>query len=164
MLGPTWNITGSVFYTNRRIEPDRSRDARAVGATLGFNTRLAHNLKVGADYTLLREHADDDVYSRLMNGPSVYIQWKPRADLQFIANYRYLHSTYDQAMTYFPEPREDKQSTAGLTALWDISRFTGLNMAVRAQYIYVDTPSNVGTRSEERSVGKEGVSTSISRG
>src|SRR3546814_4195884 len=88
MLGATGNITGSVFYTNRRSEPDRSRDARAVGATLGFNTLLAHNLKVGADYTLLREHADDDVYSRRMNGPSVYIQWKPSADLQFLANYR----------------------------------------------------------------------------
>src|SRR3546814_18297906 len=36
MLGPTWNITGSVFYTDLRIEPDRSRHARAVGATLGF--------------------------------------------------------------------------------------------------------------------------------
>src|SRR3546814_3276457 len=96
MLGPTWNITGSVFYTNRRIEPDRSRDARAVGATLGFNTLLAHNLKVGADYTLLREHADDDVYSRRMNSPSVYIQWKPRAALQFLPHYPYLHSTSDQ--------------------------------------------------------------------
>src|SRR3546814_1580553 len=76
---------------------------------------------------MLREHADDDVYSRRMNGPSVYIKWKPRADLQLIANYRYMHSTYDQVMTYFPEHREDKQSTADLTALSDIRRFTGLN-------------------------------------
>src|SRR3546814_20693583 len=103
MLGPTWNITGSVFYTNRRIEPDRSRDARAVGATLGFNTLLAHNLKVGADYTLLREHADDAVYSRRLNGPSVYLQWKPRADLPLLATYRYLPTTHNQATPHFPK-------------------------------------------------------------
>src|SRR3546814_3105013 len=74
-----------------------------------------------------------------------------------IANYRYLHSTYDKAMTYFPDPREDKQSTVGLTALWDISRFTGHDMAVRVQYIYVNNPSNVGTTDYDRQLVMTGL-------
>src|SRR3546814_14259008 len=48
MLGPTWNTTGSVLHTNRRIDPDRRRDAWAVGATPGFNTLLAPRQTGGA--------------------------------------------------------------------------------------------------------------------
>src|SRR3546814_18417045 len=98
-----------------------------------------------------------------MNGPSIYTVWKPRADLQLIANYRYLHSTYDKAMTYFPDPREDKQSTVGLTALWDISRFTGHDMAVRVQYIYVNNHSNVGTTDYDRQLVMTGLPIGFSK-
>src|SRR3546814_16902584 len=51
MLGSNWNITGSVFYTDRRIEQDRSRDARAVGATFGATGYLTPNLKGGTAST-----------------------------------------------------------------------------------------------------------------
>jgi hypothetical protein len=96
-----------------------------------------------------------------LNGPSVYAVWKPRADLTFIANYRYQHSSYDKAMVYFPDARKDDQSVAGLTALWDISRFTGHDMAVRMQYVYVDNPSNIGTYDYDRQMFITGLQVSF---
>src|SRR3546814_14909047 len=115
MLGPTWNITGSVFYTNRRIEPDRSRDARAVGATLGFNTLLAHNLKVGADYTLLREHADDDEYSRRLHGHPDSLHCNPRPHLQPPPTPLPLHTPYHQPPTHLPTTPPHNHSPATTT-------------------------------------------------
>lgn len=156
-LSPTWNITGSLGYLDRRIQQDRNRDAQGVNASLGFNTLLAPNLKVGADYMLMREHARQDMFSRRMTGPSVYAIWQPRVDVQLIANYRYQRVDYDQKMPFFADAREDRQQMVGLTALWDISRYTGRNMAVRAQYMYIDNPSNVGTNDYDRQLVMMGV-------
>lgn len=156
-LSRTWNVTGTLGYLDRRIQQDRHRDAQGVNASLGVNTLLAPNLKIGVDYMLMREHARQDIFSRRMTGPSVYAIWQPSTDVQLIANYRYQRVHYDQKMPFFANAREDRQQMAGLTALWDISRYTGYNMAVRAQYMYIDNPSNIGTSDYDRQLVMMGV-------
>ena len=151
-LGARWNLTAALEYMDRNVRQDDGRDAHSVSGSLGFDVLLMPNLKIGADYTLMRERARDTTNSRRVNGPAVYAVWQPRFDLQLIANYSYRTSTYDRRMVFFPDAREDWRHTASLTALWDISRYTGQDMSVRAQYLYVDNPSNVGLYDYDRAL------------
>ena len=66
--------------------------------------------------------------------------------------------TYDEGTIFFPA-REDTQKTASLTSLWDISRWAGRNMVLRAQYTKIDNPSNIGYSDYTRNIFSVGVQT-----
>ncbi|QAA94724.1 surface lipoprotein assembly modifier [Pollutimonas thiosulfatoxidans] len=153
------NLTFSTGYFDRRVQVDRRRDAHGLHAGLGVNTQLIPDWNLGAEYVLQREHANEDVFSRRTNGPSVYAVWKARHDLEFIANYRYTNVTYDKAMAFFPDVRDDRQQTVGLTALWDVSRWAGRNLVVRAQYMHARNRSNVAFNDNQRDIFMMGVQT-----
>lgn len=156
---PKVNLTLSGGYFDRRAQADRRRDAKGVHASLGANTQLIPNWNLGVEYVLQREHATDDVFSRRTNGPSVYAVWKARHNLEFIANYRYTNVTYDRPMAFFPDARDDRQQTFGLTALWDVSQWAGRNLAIRTQYMHARNRSNVAFNDNQREIFMMGVQT-----
>ncbi|MFW7344067.1 tetratricopeptide repeat protein [Pollutimonas sp. H1-120] len=156
---PKVNLTFSGGYFDRKVKVDRRRDAHGVHAGLGVNTQLIPNWNFGAEYVLQREQASEDVFSRRMNGPSVYAVWQPRHNLEFIANYRYTNVTYDRGMAFFPDARDDRQHTVGLTALWDVSQWVGRNLVIRTQYMHARNRSNVAFNDNQREIFMMGVQT-----
>lgn len=156
---PRVNLTFSSGYFNRRAQTDRRRDANGVHAGFGVNTQLIQNWNLGAEYVLQREHANEDVFSRRMKGPSVYAVWKARHNLEFIANYRYANVTYDRRMAFFPDARDDRQQSVALTALWDVSQWAGRNLAIRTQYMHARNRSNVAFNDNQRDIFMMGVQT-----
>jgi tetratricopeptide (TPR) repeat protein len=142
-LTPTLVATGSAGYFDQRIPVDSTRDAKGHHASLGMYKQFTDSLQIGGEYFWQRENASADIYSRRLYGPSVFATYKATQNLTLIGNYRYASIDYDQAMAIFPEARKDRQQVLTLTGLWDISRWAGRNLAVRAQYLYTDNPSNI---------------------
>lgn len=156
---PHVNLTVSGGYFDRRVQADRQRDARGVHAAFGANTQLIPHWNIGGEYIIQREHADQDIFSRRLAGPSVYASWKARHNLELIANYRHTAASYDRRMALFPDVRKDRQATIALTALWDVSQWAGRNLVVRTQYMHARNRSNVAYNDHKREVFMMGMQT-----
>lgn len=143
-VSDTVSLTFTGGYAKRTIHTDSNRDADAWQGGMGAIAQLTPNLQAGGEYLWQREQARDAIYSRRLSGPSAYLQYRARPDVLLGANVSYTDVHYDQAMFLFPQPRSDRQVISSLSALWDVSRFVGRNMAMRAQYTHIDNPSNIG--------------------
>lgn len=157
-LSQTLSLTGSLGYIDRTVHLDSYRNADGVLGSIGLVTQLQPNLQIGGDYNWQREHADDDVYSRRLQGPSVFAAYRINPQWTVVGNYSYSNVKYDEGSVFFPA-REDTQKTASLTGLWDISQWAGRNMVVRAQYTQIDNPSNIGYSNYTRNIFSTGVQT-----
>lgn len=157
-LSPTWSLTGSLGYINRTVHLDNYRNADGVLGSVGVVAQVQPNLQAGADYNVQREHADAAVYSRRLDGPSVFAAYRINPQWTVVGNYSYSKVKYDEGSIFFPA-REDTQKTASLTSLWDISAWAGRNMVVRAQYTRIDNPSNIGYSNYTRNIFSVGVQT-----
>ncbi len=157
MLNPQWSLSSAVEYLDKSIRQDNARDAKSVNASLGGHVLLRPDLKTGAEFNLSRESARADIYSNQGRGLSAYALWQVNPDWQLIANYRHQRNAYDQPMAFFADSREDRQHSVALTSLWDISRYTGYDMVLRMQYLYVDNPSNVGFYDYHRELATVGL-------
>jgi tetratricopeptide (TPR) repeat protein len=158
-LTPTLAATASAGFFEQRIPVDSTRDAIGRHGSLGLIKQFTDNLQIGGEYFWQRESANADIYSRRLSGPSVFATYKAAPDLTLIGNYRYADINYDQAMAVFPEARKDHQQLLTLTALWDISRWAGRNLALRAQYLYTDNPSNIAYNQYSRNIVIVGLQT-----
>lgn len=157
-LNPTWSLTGSLGYINRTVHLDHNRNADGVLGSVGVVAQVQPNLQLGADYNVQREHADVAVYSRRLDGPSVFAAYRIKPQWTVVGNYSYSKVKYDEGSFFFPA-REDTQKTASLTSLWDISTWAGRSMVVRAQYTQIDNPSNIGYSNYSRKLFSVGVQT-----
>lgn len=157
VLNAQWSLSGALEYLDKSVSQDKQRDAQNTSVSLGASVLLRPNLKVGADVSVSRERAHADMYAYKGKGLSAYALWQLSPDWQLIANYRHQRSTYDAPMAFFADARKDRQNSVALTALWDISRYTGYDMALRMQYLYVDNPSNVGLYDYSRNLATVGL-------
>lgn len=160
-LSQTLSLTGSLGYIDRTVHLDSYRNAAGVLGSIGLVSQLQPNLQIGGDYNWQREHADDDVYSRRLQGPGVFAAYRINPQWTLVGNYSYSNVKYDEGTSgifVFPA-REDTQKTASLTGLWDISQWAGRNMVVRAQYMRIDNPSNIGYSNYTRNIFSMGVQT-----
>lgn len=151
------SLTATGGYARRTVHTDANRNADAWQGGLGALAQLTPQWQVGGEYLWQREQADAAVYSRRLSGPSAYLQYRINPDLLLGANLSYTDVRYDQAMALFAEPRIDRQKVVSLSALWDVSRYVGRNMVVRAQYTNIDNPSNIAYSDFRRNMFNLGV-------
>ena len=157
-LNQTLALTGSAGYIRHTVHLDSNRNADGVIGSLGLVAQLQPALQVGAEYDMLRDRADANAYSRRAHGPSAFAAYRVNPQWNLVGNYSYSRVTYDEGTIFFPA-REDTQKTASLTSLWDISRWAGRNMVLRAQYTKIDNPSNIGYSDYTRNIFSVGVQT-----
>lgn len=153
----TVSLTATGGYAKRTVHTDANRNADAWQGGFGALAQLTPQLQVGGEYLWQREQASAAVYSRRLSGPSAYLQYRIAPDLLLGANLSYTDVHYDQTMALFAEPRTDRQTVVSLSALWDISRYVGRNMVVRAQYTNIDNPSNIAYSDFRRNMFSLGV-------
>ncbi len=158
-LSPTLTATGSVGYFDRTVQPDGNRDAKGWHGSVGLVSQLSKTVQVGGEYEVIREDASLDVHSRRLHGPSVFAAVKVIPELTLIANYRYAAVEHDERMALFSGVRKDRQKIAVLTGLWDVSRWAGRDLAVRAQYMHIENPSNIAFNDYKRNLFIVGVQT-----
>ncbi|ASU41004.1 hypothetical protein hmeg3_23680 [Herbaspirillum sp. meg3] len=156
-ISDTVSLTATAGYAKRTVHTDSTRNADAWQGGVGAIAQLTPDLQVGGEYLLQREQAQAAVYSRRLSGPSAYLQYRIRPDLLLGANFSYTDVHYDQTMPLFTQPRTDRQVVSSLSALWDISRYAGRNMVVRAQYTHIDNPSNIAYGYFRRNMASLGV-------
>lgn len=156
-LSDTVSLTAIGGYAKRVVHTDSSRDADTWQGGMGAIAQLTLNLQVGGEYLWQREQARAAVYSRRLSGPSAYLQYRVHPDVLLGANLSYTDVRYDQAMALFDQPRIDRQVIGSLSALWDVSRYAGRNMVIRAQYTHIDNPSNIGYGYFRRNMANLGV-------
>lgn len=159
MLSPTLQGTTSLAYQQRSIKPDHDRDSDVWSGSFGLIKQLSRAWQLGGEYELLHENADEDIYSRQSHGPNLYASYAATPLVTVIGNYRYASSDYKERMALFAAPREDKQQTAAVTLLWDISSQTGRSTVVRAQYTHMDNQSNIAYNEHKRNIVSVGVQT-----
>lgn len=156
-INRTVMLTGSLGYFDRTMPVAHDRDAQVVFGSVGANWQALSALQVGGEYLWQRERAEVNVYSRRSDGPSLFAAYRFTPAVTVIGNYAYSKSNYDERMALFAAAREDTQKTASLTALWDISRWAGRNMVVRAQYTTIDNPSNIAYNRFKRDIVGVGI-------
>lgn len=159
VLSPMWTATASAGYFKRSVHPDMNRDANGRHGSLGLIAQVSNNFQVGGEYELRRENARQDVYSRRLQGPSLFAAYRVSPVFTLVGNYSYFEIEHEAPMALFPNAREDRQKTAALTALWDVSAWAGRNMIVRAQYMNVRNPSNIAYSDYKRNLFTVGVQT-----
>jgi hypothetical protein len=157
-LSQILSLTGSLGYIDRTVHLDPYRNADGVLSGVGLVAQILPDLQLGVDYNWQREHADEAVYSRRLQGPSVFAAYRIDPQWTVVGNYSYLDVKYDEGSAFFPA-REDTQKNASLTSLWDISRWARRNMVLRAQYTQIDNPSNIGYSNYTRNILSIGVQT-----
>jgi tetratricopeptide (TPR) repeat protein len=158
-LTPMWTATASAGYFKRSVHPDMNRDANGRHGSLGLIAQMSNSLQIGGEYEVRREEAKQDVYSRRLHGPSLFAVYRTSPVFTLIGNYSYSKVEHDARMALFPNAREDRQKTAALTALWDVSTWAGRNMIVRAQYMNVANASNIAYSDFKRNLLTVGVQT-----
>jgi tetratricopeptide (TPR) repeat protein len=158
-ITPEVALTGSLGYFDRSVPVDRDRDAQAWFGSIGLTWQASKNVQLGGEYLWQREDAKLDIYSRRANGPSVFVSWQASPTVSLIGNYSYSTASYDERMALFPDRRHDRQEIASATLLWDVSRWAGRNMVFRAQYSYIENPSNIAYNTFRRNITSVGVQT-----
>jgi hypothetical protein len=158
-LSPIWKATATAGYFKRTVHPDMNRDASGRHGSLGLIAQVSKDFQVGGEYELRREKAKQEVYSRRLHGPSLFAAYRVSPVFTLIGNYSYSRIEHDARMALFPSPREDRQKTAALTALWDVSAWAGRDLIVRAQYMNVANPSNIAYSDFKRNLVTVGVQT-----
>jgi tetratricopeptide (TPR) repeat protein len=156
-LNKDLSLTASLGWFDRSMPVAHERDAQSWFGSAGASWQAATDLQVGGEYIVQRESAAADVYSKDSYGPSLFASYRFTPEVSAFVNYAYLKSQYDEKMDLFPEAREDTQKVMTLTGLWDISKWAGRNMVVRAQYSNIDNPSNIAYNSFKRNIVGVGV-------
>lgn len=159
VLTETLSLTSTAGYAQRKQRTDSDRNVDIWQGGLGAMAQLTPALQVGGEYLWQREQAQLNIYSRRLAGPSVYAQYKVTPTLLLGANLSYTDIHYDAPMSLFPSPRSDRQTVTSLSALWDVSRYAGRNLVVRAQYSNIDNPSNIAYDNFRRNIFSLGVQT-----
>lgn len=154
--GPLWAVTLSGGYFQRNVRVDDARDASGIHGSVGLSARFTPRWQAGAEYAWQREDADNDVFSRTLQGPMLFTSFAFTPHLSIMANYRRDRVEYEDPMMLFPTARRDRQGTRGLTVLWDISQWAGHNLVLRGQYHRITNPSNIGYNDYDREIASLG--------